>query len=84
MGQLEEEADIDLQSITIDLQHLFNFTKEEFNQIISQNSKVKSDFLKFINNLFFIRRSLILSSVRPIQNVLRDNLSKILSYLLVS
>lgn len=41
MEQLDEESDIDLQSIAIDLLHLFNFTREEFNQIINQKPKVR-------------------------------------------
>ncbi|RNA28897.1 hypothetical protein BpHYR1_054054 [Brachionus plicatilis] len=39
MEQLEEEADLDLKSITLDLRNIFNFSKEEFNQIVNQNSK---------------------------------------------
>lgn len=40
MEQLEEEADLDLKSITLDLRNIFNFSKVEFNQIVNQNSKV--------------------------------------------
>lgn len=42
MEQLQEEADIDLQDIILDLKGLFNFTQQEFNQIINQGPKVNA------------------------------------------